>query len=44
MAIRVALFGTGNCGQIALLQLIEDPRFEVFGDVELARAWMALSR
>ncbi len=29
MAIRVALFGTGNCGQIALLQLIEDPRFEL---------------
>ena len=28
MAIRVALFGTGNCGQIALLQLIEGPRFE----------------
>lgn len=29
MAIRVALFGTGNCGQIALVQLIEDPRFEL---------------
>ena len=29
MAIRVALFGTGNCGRIALIQLIEDPRFEL---------------
>jgi 2,4-diaminopentanoate dehydrogenase len=29
MAIRVALVGTGNCGRIALLQLIEDPRFEL---------------
>lgn len=29
MAIRVALVGTGNCGRLALLQLIEDPRFEL---------------
>lgn len=29
MAIRVALFGTGNCGRLALIQLIEDPRFEL---------------
>jgi 2,4-diaminopentanoate dehydrogenase len=29
MAIRVALFGTGNCGRIALIQLIEDPRFDL---------------
>src|SRR6218665_1559573 len=29
MTIRVALVGTGNCGRIALLQLIEDPRFEL---------------
>jgi len=29
MPIRVALFGTGNCGRIALIQLIEDPRFEL---------------
>ena len=29
MAIRVALVGTGNCGRIALIQLIEDPRFEL---------------
>ena len=27
MAIRVALVGTGNCGRLALIQLIEDPRF-----------------
>ena len=25
MAIRVALIGTGNCGRLALIQLIEDP-------------------
>lgn len=29
MPIRVALVGTGNCGRIALVQLIEDPRFEL---------------
>ncbi len=29
MAIRVALIGTGNCGSLALRQLIEDPRFEL---------------
>ncbi|OBG86443.1 diacylglycerol kinase [Mycobacterium sp. NS-7484] len=29
MAIRVGLFGTGNCGALALIQLIEDPRFEL---------------
>ncbi len=29
MPIRVALVGTGNCGQLALIQLIEDPRFEL---------------
>jgi 2,4-diaminopentanoate dehydrogenase len=29
MTIRVALVGTGNCGRIALTQLIEDPRFEL---------------
>ncbi len=29
MATRVALFGTGNCGRLALIQLIEDPRFEL---------------
>jgi hypothetical protein len=29
MAIRVALVGTGNCGRIALTQLIEDSRFEL---------------
>ncbi|WP_197382555.1 NAD(P)H-dependent amine dehydrogenase family protein [Mycolicibacterium mengxianglii] len=29
MPIRVALVGTGNCGRIALTQLIEDPRFEL---------------
>lgn len=27
MAIRVALIGTGNCGALALRQLIEDDRF-----------------
>jgi hypothetical protein len=31
MAIRVALIGTGNCGSIALRQLIEDPRFDLTG-------------
>lgn len=29
MAIRVALIGTGNCGALALRQLIEDDRFEL---------------
>ena len=29
MAIRVALIGTGNCGSLALRQLIEDPRFDL---------------
>lgn len=29
MAIRVALIGPGNCGSLALAQLIEDPRFEL---------------
>lgn len=31
MAIRVALIGTGNCGSLALRQLIEDARFELAG-------------
>ncbi|MDN4518855.1 MULTISPECIES: diacylglycerol kinase [Mycolicibacterium] len=31
MAIRVALIGTGNCGSLALRQLIEDPRFALTG-------------
>ncbi|WP_029113924.1 diacylglycerol kinase [Mycobacterium sp. URHB0044] len=31
MAIRVALIGTGNCGSIALRQLINDARFELTG-------------
>ena len=29
MAIRVALIGTGNCGSLALTQLIEDEQFEL---------------
>lgn len=29
MALRVGLVGTGNCGRIALIQLIEDPRFDL---------------
>ncbi|MET0473855.1 MAG: diacylglycerol kinase [Mycobacterium sp.] len=29
MAIRVALVGTGNCGSLALRQLIQDSRFEL---------------
>jgi hypothetical protein len=29
MAIRVALIGTGNCGALALRQLIEDDRFDL---------------
>ncbi|HEY9263589.1 MAG TPA: diacylglycerol kinase [Mycobacterium sp.] len=31
MAIRVALIGTGNCGSLALRQLIEDDRFDLTG-------------
>ncbi|WP_319450078.1 MULTISPECIES: diacylglycerol kinase [unclassified Mycobacterium] len=31
MPIRVALIGTGNCGKLALRQLINDPRFELSG-------------
>jgi 2,4-diaminopentanoate dehydrogenase len=31
MAIRVALVGTGNCGSLALRQLIDDERFELTG-------------
>jgi 2,4-diaminopentanoate dehydrogenase len=30
-AIRVALIGTGNCGSLALKQLVGDPRFELTG-------------
>jgi hypothetical protein len=35
MAIRVALVGTGNCGSLALRQLISDERFE------LAAVWVS---
>lgn len=31
MPHRVALIGTGNCGSLALRQLVEDPRFELTG-------------
>lgn len=31
MAIRVALLGTGNCGSLALRQLITDDRFDLTG-------------
>ena len=31
MGIRVALIGTGNCGSLALRQLIEDARFDLTG-------------
>jgi 2,4-diaminopentanoate dehydrogenase len=31
MAIRVALIGTGNCGSLALKQLVSDPRFKLTG-------------
>lgn len=31
MAIRVALIGTGNCGSLALRQLVTDSRFELTG-------------
>lgn len=31
MGIRVALIGTGNCGSLALRQLVEDARFELTG-------------
>jgi 2,4-diaminopentanoate dehydrogenase len=29
MPIRVALIGTGNCGKLALRQLVNDPRFDL---------------
>ncbi|MGX9791895.1 NAD(P)H-dependent amine dehydrogenase family protein [Mycobacterium sp. MMS18-G62] len=29
MAVRVALIGTGNCGRLALTELIENPQFEL---------------
>jgi hypothetical protein len=31
MAIRVALIGTGNCGSLALRQLVNDARFDLTG-------------
>ena len=31
MAVRVALIGTGNCGSLALKQLVEDARFDLTG-------------
>ena len=31
MAIRVALIGTGNCGSLALRQLVNDARFDLSG-------------
>ncbi|KUI42010.1 diacylglycerol kinase [Mycobacterium sp. IS-1590] len=31
MAIRVALIGTGNCGSLALKQLVNDSRFDLTG-------------
>jgi len=31
MAIRAALIGTGNCGSLALKQLVEDARFDLTG-------------
>ncbi|MCV7278995.1 diacylglycerol kinase [Mycolicibacterium flavescens] len=31
MAIRVALIGTGNCGSLALRQLVTDARFDLIG-------------
>jgi hypothetical protein len=31
MAIRVALIGTGNCGSLALKQLVQDARFDLTG-------------
>ena len=31
MSIRVALIGPGNCGGLALRQLINDPRFDLIG-------------
>ncbi|RAV11646.1 diacylglycerol kinase [Mycolicibacterium sp. GF69] len=31
MAIRVALIGTGNCGSLALRQLVDDARFDLTG-------------
>src|SRR3954462_6100650 len=31
MAIRVALIGTGNCGSLALKQLVKDARFDLTG-------------
>jgi 2,4-diaminopentanoate dehydrogenase len=42
MAIRVALIGPGNCGSLALRQLVEDKRFDLIGvcvssDAKIAR-------
>src|SRR6185369_3972569 len=31
MAIRTALIGTGNCGSLALKQLVSDARFDLTG-------------
>jgi len=31
MTIRVALIGTGNCGSLALKQLVNDARFDLTG-------------
>jgi hypothetical protein len=31
MAIRVALIGTGNCGSLALRQLVTDTRIDLTG-------------
>lgn len=31
MAIRVALLGAGNCGSLALKQLVNDARFDLTG-------------
>ncbi|MGD9619390.1 MAG: diacylglycerol kinase [Mycolicibacterium sp.] len=38
MGIRVALVGTGNCGSLALRQLIEDVRFDLTGVCVSTRA------
>ena len=42
MATRVALIGTGNCGSLALKQLVNDARFDLTGvcvssDVKVGR-------
>jgi hypothetical protein len=47
--IRVALIGTGNCGSLALKQLVNDARFDLTGvwvssDVKVGKAVTTTTR